>query len=231
MLDKPSGSQENKRDDASVTSTRAPLTTLPLEPARMADDNPTPRTPLSVRTRFEIFKRDDFTCQYCGRRSPEVVLELDHIVPVCQGGSDDPINLLTCCWDCNRGKAGVPLNRIITGEDPHDRAIELLERERQLNEYNRVIVAERDRRERDVWNLWQFWQSERGYTSKDDLETAPHVDLGWLRSALEYCPREQIREFMIMALGRRAVKDLRYVKVCVRNWRYEHQANADTGAE
>jgi 5-methylcytosine-specific restriction endonuclease McrA len=36
---------------------------------------------VSVRTRFEVFKRDDFTCQYCGRKSPDVVLEADHIVP------------------------------------------------------------------------------------------------------------------------------------------------------
>jgi hypothetical protein len=28
---------------------------------------------LSVRTRFEVFKRDEFTCQYCGRKSPDVV--------------------------------------------------------------------------------------------------------------------------------------------------------------
>lgn len=194
----------------------------------MADQDSTPRRPLSARTRFEVFKRDKFQCQYCGRKSPDVVLEIDHITPLCLGGSDDPINLLTSCWECNRGKAGVPLAEVMTGEDPHDRAVMILERQRQLDEYNRVIAEERERRETDVWDLWQFWQSERGHNTEKDLNYAPQVDLGWLRNSLEYCPREQIREFMIRAIGRRAVKNLRYVTVCVRNWRYEHQANRDT---
>lgn len=197
----------------------------------MADPNPTPRKPLSVRTRFEIFKRDDFTCQYCGRRSPEVVLQVDHISPVCAQGTDDPINLITSCWECNSGKAGVPLNELITGEDPHDKAIEMLERQRQVDEYNRVIAEHHNRREVDVWNLWEFWQVERGFTTKDERETAPHRDLGWLRNSLDHCPREQIRQFMIRAIGRGATKNLQYVVACVRNWRYEHQANQDMGRD
>lgn len=64
---------------------------------------------LSKRTRFEVFKRDDFTCQYCGKRAPEVVLHVDHIVARANGGSDDAINLRTACVDCNLGKSAVPL--------------------------------------------------------------------------------------------------------------------------
>jgi hypothetical protein len=60
---------------------------------------------LSVRTRFEVFKRDRFTCSYCGRTPPEVLLEVDHIVPRAAGGSDDLPNLTTACASCNRGKA------------------------------------------------------------------------------------------------------------------------------
>lgn len=60
---------------------------------------------ISKRLRFELFKRDGFTCQYCGRKAPEVALELDHEFPRCEGGSDDPDNLTTACKDCNRGKA------------------------------------------------------------------------------------------------------------------------------
>lgn len=56
------------------------------------------------KTRFEVFKRDNFTCQYCGKSAPEVVLEVDHIQPVIKGGNDDLMNLVTSCFDCNRGK-------------------------------------------------------------------------------------------------------------------------------
>ena len=59
---------------------------------------------VSAQTRFAVFDRDNFTCQYCGRRAPSVTLELDHIHPVSKGGSNDFLNLTTSCLDCNRGK-------------------------------------------------------------------------------------------------------------------------------
>ena len=62
------------------------------------------RKSISKTTRFEVFKRDSFTCQYCGRSAPDVVLEVDHIVPVAEGGTNDILNLITSCKDCNRGK-------------------------------------------------------------------------------------------------------------------------------
>lgn len=185
------------------------------------------RRALSVRTRFEIFKRDSFTCQYCGRRSPDVVLECDHIIPVCDGGTDDPMNLVTSCWECNSGKSAVPLNEVMTGEDPHDKAILLLEKERQLEEYNVAVSMERERRDREAWVLWRYWQDERGHTSTDDLENMPRMEYRWLFSALSWCPMEKIREFMDVALIRGMYKNLRYVAACCRNWRYEQTAAKD----
>ena len=61
--------------------------------------------------RFEIFKRDGFTCQYCGSQPPEVVLHIDHIIPVAKGGDNDPMNLVTACRDCNLGKGKKLLDR------------------------------------------------------------------------------------------------------------------------
>ena len=62
------------------------------------------RKGIGQKTRFEVFKRDKFTCQYCGRMSPDVVLEIDHIKPVAEGGNNNILNLVTSCFDCNRGK-------------------------------------------------------------------------------------------------------------------------------
>lgn len=64
---------------------------------------------ISKRLRFEVFKRDNFTCQYCGAKPPDTVLEVDHVHPRCEGGADSMENLKTACWNCNRGKAHVPL--------------------------------------------------------------------------------------------------------------------------
>ena len=172
---------------------------------------------ISVRTRFEVLKRDEFTCRYCGRVTPDVVLEIDHIVPVCDGGSDDAINLAVSCWECNRGKAGVRLSEVMTGEDPHDKAILLLERERQLDEYNVVLEGVRERREAMVWNLHTYWGCGPKCDSKTTRHEMPKSDFGWFMKALEYCPPAQIQSFMDQAHVRGA--DLRYVKVCVRNWR------------
>ena len=55
-------------------------------------------------TRFAVLKRDDFTCQYCGRKAPYVVLEVDHKHPKSKGGSWKLENLITSCFECNRGK-------------------------------------------------------------------------------------------------------------------------------
>lgn len=68
------------------------------------------RKGLSKKLRFEIFKRDSFKCQYCGRSAPDVLLQVDHIKPVADGGTDDMINLLTCCSDCNAGKGARALD-------------------------------------------------------------------------------------------------------------------------
>lgn len=70
------------------------------------------------KTRFEVFKRDGFTCQYCGRKSPEVILEADHIVPASKGGKEEMGNLITSCRDCNRGKSNIRLVIDIPKPDP-----------------------------------------------------------------------------------------------------------------
>lgn len=62
------------------------------------------RRPLSKSLRFEVFKRDRFKCQYCGRGIDETILEVDHVTPVAEGGENDITNLVTSCRDCNRGK-------------------------------------------------------------------------------------------------------------------------------
>ena len=61
------------------------------------------------RLRFEIFKRDNFTCQYCGRKAPEVELQIDHKHPKSKGGKDRIENYITACKECNMGKGDVLL--------------------------------------------------------------------------------------------------------------------------
>lgn len=68
------------------------------------------RQAISKSLRFEVFKRDNFTCQYCGGQAPEVVLHVDHINPVAGGGDNDILNLITSCEPCNLGKGARKLD-------------------------------------------------------------------------------------------------------------------------
>lgn len=90
------------------------------------------RKPIPLRIRTEVFKRDAFTCQYCGRKPPEVVLQIDHIKPVAKGGTNDIINLITACRDCNLGKSDIELddNTIIAKQ--RKQLEELNEKQQQL---------------------------------------------------------------------------------------------------
>lgn len=65
----------------------------------------TERKAISKRLRFEVLKRDAFTCQYCGKQPPDTVLHMDHINPVSNGGKNTLLNLITSCAECNLGKS------------------------------------------------------------------------------------------------------------------------------
>ena len=85
---------------------------------------------VSKRLRYEILRRDSYTCRYCGRSAPEVPLRVDHVTPVALGGGDEPSNLVTACEDCNSGKtSSTPDAAVVADVQQHQlrwgRAMEL----------------------------------------------------------------------------------------------------------
>ena len=62
-----------------------------------------PRTQRKI-TRLEIFNRDRYTCQYCGKKTYQ--LTLDHVIPRYRGGEHTWGNVVSACVHCNRRKAG-----------------------------------------------------------------------------------------------------------------------------
>lgn len=99
--------------------------------------------------RFDVFKRDGFKCMYCGKVPPSAVLEVDHITPVCKGGKNRMDNLVTACFECNRGKAGVELS--VVPESLAEKAARIKESESQLKAFRRIIDKQRQRIEEDAW--------------------------------------------------------------------------------
>jgi HNH endonuclease len=60
------------------------------------------RSQLTQAKRFAILKRDNYTCHYCHRTG--VPLEVDHVIPLYKGGTNDDRNLVAACHECNHGK-------------------------------------------------------------------------------------------------------------------------------
>ena len=57
-------------------------------------------------SRFNIYARDNNTCQYCARRLPRTELNLDHVIPRSRGGLSTWENVVCSCHSCNRRKGG-----------------------------------------------------------------------------------------------------------------------------
>ena len=56
--------------------------------------------------RKKVFERDNYTCVYCGVQACEELLQIDHVIPRCMGGSNNINNLVTACKKCNNRKNG-----------------------------------------------------------------------------------------------------------------------------
>jgi len=122
---------------------------------------------ISQKLRFEVFKRDGFICQYCGNHPPEIILECDHIHPVSKGGNNDINNLITSCFDCNRGKINNELSNIPNSLEVNKNII--LEKESQYLEYQKAIkkVEKRIKREiKDIENLYNETFPESKFTKR-----------------------------------------------------------------
>lgn len=92
----------------------------------------TKRKTMTKKTRFEVFKRDSFKCQYCGASAPEAILVVDHIDPISKDGADEMTNYITACQPCNAGKSDRKLTDNATLQKQKAQLDELNERRTQL---------------------------------------------------------------------------------------------------
>jgi hypothetical protein len=130
--------------------------------------------PVSKRLRFEVLRRDDHTCQYCGDKAPDVTLHVDHVVPVSLGGSDKPDNLVAACKDCNLGKTSVPAGAPLVaaiGKMAAAYALDMTERMTIIRgdlERDSEYLSEFE----DAWNVWKFKGTEKRIPLPPDHENS-----------------------------------------------------------
>jgi hypothetical protein len=118
---------------------------------------------VSKRLRYEILRRDQHTCRYCGASAPAVPLRVDHVTPVALGGTDTPDNLVTSCEPCNSGKSSATVDSALLADVSDDAlrwaaamtqaAANLQELEKPKDEYRDTFLAE--------WNRWTVGKEEK----------------------------------------------------------------------
>lgn len=146
---------------------------------------------VSKKLRFEVFKRDSFTCQYCGRSAPDVVLQCDHIEPVSKGGTDDILNLITSCFDCNSGKRARALDDHTVLAKRKAQLDDLQERREQIEmmvDWHKGLIDLKDEQAEGLAEVWYrlaepYRITEGGMTDLKDW--ARKFDFGLLCRAME----------------------------------------------
>lgn len=127
------------------------------------------RTALSKKTRFDVFKRDVFTCQYCGAHPPGVLLHVDHILAVAKGGTNAIDNLVTACEPCNLGKGARLLQ--VAPQSLAEKAKETQEREAQLLGYQAIFEAKRERLDDETWRVLDHLLGANGTARNDEFNS------------------------------------------------------------
>lgn len=152
---------------------------------------------ISKRTRYEVLRRDNHTCRYCGATAPDAKLTVDHVTPVALSGSDDPSNLVAACRDCNYGKASTSPDATTVADVNADaiRWAAAIQRAAEI-----VRGEEEQEREQTQWFLaeWEAWDSDLNYLP-DGWRKSVEC---WLNAGLS---RESLSDALGIALGVRGV--------------------------
>ena len=112
-----------------------------------------PSKPYPAFTRFNVFLRDKFTCQYCGDKFCSKDLTFDHVIPKSKGGTSKWDNIVSVCVDCNVEKG----NRLLKGSGMH-----LLNPPRQPSFYELQNSARGfpPRFLHETWRDYLYWDSQ-----------------------------------------------------------------------
>lgn len=140
----------------------------------------TARIPIPPSLRIKVFIRDGFRCVYCGATSRESRLEIDHVIPVAEGGTNHIDNLVTCCFPCNRGKR----DKLLLEVCESDIGVYTAGYRSSPQSLNPAVVPEAAWEASrkcgniiDAWNrdLRRFWRSVRVLPATLDVSSAGRV--------------------------------------------------------
>lgn len=157
------------------------------------------RAAIRKSVRFEVFKRDSFTCQYCGEKAPDVVLEVDHITPVADGGTNDILNLVTSCRECNAGKSDRRLSDDSVVQKCRAQADDLQARRQQVELISRWHIGLAGIEAEAVDALEAFWLRAIGADEETFLTANAKDDL---KRIAKRCGHEIVCKAITAAAGK-----------------------------
>lgn len=160
----------------------------------MTAREPVPNTaPIPKGVRYQVLRRDNFACRYCGAAAPDVRLVLDHVVPRALGGSNDPSNLVTGCVDCNAGKAATPPGEDLVADVAQREFAWASEGRQRWVEQQRRLAERAERRELVADEFFAMWVEDHAAGPPihrvEQVEGAPHGGgVAWIDYQIPYLP-------------------------------------------
>lgn len=167
---------------------------------------------VSKRTRYEVLRRDNHTCRYCGGTAPDVVLTIDHVTPVALGGSDAPGNLVAACKDCNAGKSSTSPGSVLVENVADDTIRWALARKAAADELTLEREAAEQRRA-PFLDAWTSWDKNCDHLPDDWYKAVDR----WLESGM---PMGSILEALAITIPKRNVSHydvFRYTSGVIKN--------------
>lgn len=174
---------------------------------------------VSKRLRYEILRRDNHACRYCGATAPGTKLAVDHVIPQSLGGSDKPTNLVASCADCNAGKTSSMPNAMPVADVDQDtfrRAAEL----QQLAEQQSHTLRDGQPSQETVRTafhchliaVWNWAWNKRTHTEPtEEQEQAAFEHLALLADGSDL-PTDYLTEIAFQAGSARSTEVFEFVK-------------------
>lgn len=167
---------------------------------------------VSKRTRFEVLRRDNHACRYCGATAPDVKLTVDHVLPTALGGSDDPSNLVACCAPCNSGKASTSPGEHLVADVDQDAIRWAAARKRAIENRRAAAIREVEQLE-PFWHNWLAWDPSAEYLPVDWR----HSVAAWMADGIAVDDLTDYADLAWMKMTGRPREAFRYLAGIVRN--------------
>lgn len=114
-------------------------------------------------SRSNIFARDRYRCQYCGKKHRTEDLTFDHVLPIARGGRKTWENIVTACWRCNNKKSG---------RMPEEAGMRLIKHPDRPKWNPSVTITIGIKNAPESWRDFLYWNAELDKDTEPEINTS-----------------------------------------------------------